>query len=181
MRIPYVTSVALLIAFAFCLIWLLLVVSSPYMVPSSTLMDLSGSVNVRDNVDQFRDLDSLPKAVYSIGDVECHQIKERSYFLNGNEMPFCTRDLGLFAGLAGAFGLTTFYRLRYNPLLLMLGLVPLGLDGGIQLVTDYESNNPVRLVTGIIAGAALALILAQFVFQMQDDIKRKASNNPSKT
>ncbi|HEX9908071.1 MAG TPA: hypothetical protein VGB78_06345, partial [Thermoplasmata archaeon] len=82
MRIPYVTSITLLFAFALCLIWVLLVVSSPFLVPSGTLTDLSGSVTVRDNVDQFRDLDALPKAVYSIGDAECHQIKERSYFLN---------------------------------------------------------------------------------------------------
>lgn len=178
MRIPYVTSVVLLMAFVISLIWLLLIISSPFMVPSGTLTDLSGSVNIKDNVDQFRDLDALPKAVYSIGDVECHQIKERSYFLNGNEMPFCARDLGLFAGLAGAFGLVAFYRLKLNPLLLMLGLIPLGLDGGIQLITDYESNNPLRLATGIVAGAALALILAQFVFLMQED-RKKAGKTPA--
>jgi len=178
MRIPYVTSITLLFAFALCLIWVLLVVSSPFLVPSGTLTDLSGSVTVRDNVDQFRDLDALPKAVYSIGDAECHQIKERSYFLNDNEMPFCARDFGLFIGLAGAFGLAAFYRLRLNPLLLLLGLVPLGLDGGIQLVTDYESNNPLRLATGIIAGVALALILAQFVFLMQDDKRKAVKKSP---
>jgi len=179
MRIPFVTSIALLFAFALCLIWLVLVVAAPFLVPSGTLTDLSGSVNVKDNVEQFRGLDPLPKAVYSIGDVECHQIRERSYFLNDNEMPFCARDFGLFIGLAGAFGLVVFYRFRMNPVLFVLGLVPLGLDGGIQLVTDYESNNPLRLATGIIAGAALALIIGQFVFIMQDD-KRKAADRSAR-
>jgi len=172
MKIPFVTSIILLIIFLFCSVWLALVLVSPYLVPSDTLTDLSGSVNVRDNVEQFKDLNTLPKIVYSIGDVECHQIKERSYFLNGNEMPFCARDLGLFAGLAAGFGLVTFIRIRTNPFLLLLGLLPLGLDGGIQLLTDYESNNLLRLATGIIAGVALALIIAQFVFVIQDDRKK---------
>lgn len=172
MRIPFVTSLVLLLIFLFCSVWLALVLIAPFLVPSGTLTDLSGSVSVKDNEDQFRDLAPLPKAVYSIGDVECHQIKDRSFFLNGNEMPFCSRDLGLFAGLAGGFGLVTFYRLKTNPLLLMLGLVPLALDGGLQLVTEYESNNPLRLLTGILAGATLALIIAQFVFVVQDDRKR---------
>jgi uncharacterized membrane protein len=178
MRIPFVTSIALLFAFLLCGVWLVLVAISPFLVPSGTLTDLSGSVSVKDNVEQFRDLDPLPKAIYSIGDVECHQISERSYFLNGNEMPFCARDLGLFMGLAGGFGLVAFYRLKLNPILLMLGLVPLGLDGGIQLVTDYESNNPLRLTTGIIAGVALALIIAQFIFLMQEDKKKAVQRAP---
>jgi uncharacterized membrane protein len=178
MRIPFVTSFVLLLVFLFCSLWLVLVVVSPYLVPSGTLTDLSGSVSVKDNVEQFRNLDPLPKAVYSIGDVECHQIKERSYFLNDNQMPFCARDLGLFMGLAGGFGLVAFYRFRLNPILLMLGLVPMGLDGGIQLVTDYESNNPLRLMTGIIAGVALSLIIAQFVFMMQDDKNKAAQLSP---
>lgn len=175
MRIPFVTSVVLLFAFLLCSVWLALVVISPFLVPSGTLTDLSGSVSVKDNVEQFKDLAPLPKAIYSIGDVECHQIAERSYFLNGNEMPFCARDVGLFIGLAGGFGIVVFYRLKMNPLLLMLGLVPLGLDGGVQLVTDYDSNNPLRLTTGIVAGVALALIIAQFVFVLQDDKKRAPS------
>lgn len=178
MRIPFVTSIVLLLVFLLCSLWLVLVVVSPYLVPSGTLVDLSGRVSVRDNVEQFRNLDPLPKAVYSIGDVECHQIKERSYFLNDNQMPFCARDLGLFMGLAGGFGLIAFYRFRLNPILLMLGLVPMGLDGGIQLVTDYESNNPLRLMTGIVAGVALSLIIAQFVFLMQDDKKKAAQRSP---
>ena len=180
MRIPSVTSVVLLVIFLVSSLWLVLVVVSPFMVPGGTLTDLSGSVSVKDNVDQFHDLSPLPKAIYSIGDVECHQIKERSYSLNGNEMPFCARDFGLFIGLAGGFGLVAFYRLKTNPLLLMLGLVPLGLDGGIQLVTDYESNNILRLVTGIIAGAALALIIAQYVFIIQDDKKTPARPDAEK-
>ena len=38
--------------------------------------------------------------------------------------------------------------------LIIAALLPIGLDGTIQLLTDYESTNPKRLVTGLIAGIA---------------------------
>ena len=38
-----------------------------------------------------------------------------------------------------------------------LAIIPIGLDGGIQLLTDYESNNILRLLTGAIFGAGVCL------------------------
>ncbi|HEX9909031.1 MAG TPA: DUF2085 domain-containing protein [Thermoplasmata archaeon] len=169
MRIPKITSPVLFAVFVATLAWLLLVLLSSYLVSPDTLSDLTGSVGVVDNKEQFAPLGPVPKAVYSIGDWECHQIADRSYFLNGNQMPFCARDLGLFAGIAAGFALTAFVLFTPNPLLLLLGLVPMGIDGGLQAVTDYESTNPLRLVTGLIAGIALSLIIAQFVFAFKQD------------
>lgn len=170
-RLP-VTSPVLLAMFMAATVWFLLVLVSPLLVPADTLSDLSGTTGLRDNDDQFSGLNPVAKAVYVIGDIECHQLAERSYFINGNQMPFCTRDVGIFAGLAVGFGLATFVFVKINPLLLLLGLVPMGLDGGAQLLTAYESNNPLRLTTGLIAGASLALILAAFVFAFQADRMR---------
>lgn len=148
--------------------WLALVVSVPLMVPADTLQDLSGRVGTRENTSVFSGLSPLPRAIYTVGDIECHQIAERSYYLNGNQMPFCARDLGLFVGLALGFAIVSFFRFRGNPFLLLLGLVPMGVDGGLQLVTTYESTNPVRLATGILAGASLALLLALYVHALED-------------
>jgi uncharacterized membrane protein len=159
--------------FLLCATWLALVLVSPYLVPPNTLKDLTGTVGVKDNTAQFHDLSLLPKAIYSIGDVECHQIAARSYYLNGNQMPFCARDVGLFIGLAFGFGIVTFYRYRVNPILALSGLVPMGVDGGLQLVTSYVSTNPVRIATGIIAGVALSLLIALYVFVLGDDHKAK--------
>ena len=167
-RVP-VTSPALLVVFIAAAVWFLLVLTSPLMVPANTLTDLSGTTGLRDNDEQFAGLGPVAKAVYIIGDIECHQLAERSYFINGNQMPFCARDVGIFAGVAAGFGLATFVVMNINPLLLMIGLIPMGVDGGVQLVTAYESTNPLRLGTGILAGASLALIIAAFVFAFQAD------------
>jgi uncharacterized membrane protein len=168
MQLPKITSLAILVMFVFTATWLTLVVVSPFLVPSGTLTDLSGRVGYRDNSAIISQLDPIPRAVYWVGDSQCHQFANRSYFLNDNQMPFCARDFGLFIGLAVASGIALFYVLAINPLFLLLGLAPIGLDGGLQLVTSYESTNALRLITGIIAGLALALLLAQFLMALRE-------------
>lgn len=180
MRLPRITSKVLFVLFLASLVWFLLVLTAPFMVPSDTLMDLSGVVGGHENEGQFSGLHPVPHAVYWLGDAECHQIADRSYFLNGNQMPFCSRDLGLFAGFPIGLGFLSFRRLVLNPLLALIGLIPIAFDGGLQLVTSYESNNPLRLTTGIIAGIAFSLIIAQFVFVSQDDRKKASAGKPGK-
>jgi uncharacterized membrane protein len=172
MRLPKVTSRAVLILFLVSAAWLALVMSAPFMVPSGTLTDLTGRVGFHDNDQQFSSLGSLPHWIYWLGDAECHQIAERSYFLNDNQMPFCARDLGIFFGIAAAFGLLTFYRFKINPIFVIIALIPIGIDGGLQLVSDYESNNVLRLLTGALAGAALAMLIAHFLFVIQEDSEK---------
>lgn len=166
-----ITSGVLLILFVASTIWVALTVTAPLMVPSDTLLDLTGTVGMRENIAQFEPLSIVPRTIYIIGDLECHQIADRSYFLNGNQMPFCSRDLGLFLGLAFGFGIATFFFIQLNPMWLLVGLIPMGLDGGLQLVTEYESTNPLRLITGIVAGTALALLLASFALAFREDAK----------
>lgn len=172
-RLPRITSKVVLTVFAATTFWAALVVTAPLMVPHGTLTDLSGTVGTHDNDDQFDSIGPLPHAVYWIGDGECHQMANRSLFLNGNQMPFCVRDLGLFLGLAAGFGVATFIAIRIHPVLVLIGLVPMAIDGGLQLVTEYVSNNPLRLVTGLVAGMALSLMFAHMIFAIQDGPVRK--------
>ena len=168
-----ITSGILLALTVASAVWVALNIAAPFMVPSDTLLDLSGTVGMRENDDQFESLSTLPRVIYIIGDLECHQLAERSYFLNGNQMAFCARDLGLFAGLMVGFGVATFLIVQINPVLLLFGLVPMGVDGGVQLVTEYESTNPVRLATGIVAGASLSLLLAVFILALKEDVSHR--------
>lgn len=171
-----ITSGVLLVLLVASTAWVALSVTAPLLVPSDTLTDLTGTVGMRENDAQFESLSIVPRIIYIMGDLECHQIAERSYFLNGNQMPFCSRDLGLFLGIAIGFGIATFLVLQLNPVWLLIGLVPIGLDGGLQLVTDYESTNSLRLVTGVVGGTALALLLASFVLAFREDAKRTVSS-----
>ncbi|HXK37198.1 MAG TPA: hypothetical protein VJ553_06475, partial [Candidatus Paceibacterota bacterium] len=68
MRLPGITLLPLFALFLASLIWLLLVLTAPLMVPEGTLTDLSGRVGYVDNEDQFDDLGLLPHVMYRIGD-----------------------------------------------------------------------------------------------------------------
>ena len=174
MRLPRITTYPMLALFVAASVWLVLVLTAAYMVPAGTITDLTGTVGTYDNKELIREMAPLPRAVYWVGDIECHQIAERSYFLNDNQMPFCARDLGLFVGLAAGFGIVTFYRYKIHPVLLVAGLAPMALDGGLQLLTDYESTNLLRVVTGTIAGLATALFLAHMLFLLAEDMAPRA-------
>lgn len=147
-------------------IWLALVILAPFSLPSESVKDLSGRVGVIDNEDQINDMNPFAGAMYYLGDLNCHQLSERSLYLNGNQMPFCSRDLGLFIGLVGGMILAIALDIGMSLPIFLLTLAPLGADGLLQLLTAYESSNSVRLLTGIIAGLGVALLLSRLVKQV---------------
>jgi uncharacterized membrane protein len=155
-------EVTILFAFG---IWLAFVFIAPLTLPTGSVTSLSGSVGSIDNWNQIRQMNPLAGVVYLIGDSECHQLVERSFFINGNQMPFCTRDLGIFIGLVAGMALAFSGKLRIGWKLSCLLLVPMGLDGGAQLIGSYESSNIIRIVTGTLAGIGLAYLLDWFAMR----------------
>lgn len=92
----------------------------------------------------------------------------------GYKFPVCSRDVAIYLAML-IFGLV--YPLRYrlenkelpDAVYLIAALIPIGIDGGLQLVSNlgfelpiigmYESTNFWRVVTGFIAGAVLPFYL----------------------
>jgi uncharacterized membrane protein len=142
--------------------WLAVLLIAPFTLPSGSVKDLSGAVGRLDNPGQEARMNPFADAVYTMGDIECHQIAERSFYLNGNELPVCSRDIGISIGLLTGILIGILYVRRINPFLLAVGLIPMIVDGGLQSISSYQSNNTLRLVTGIIAGVAAALLLCEF-------------------
>ena len=187
--------------------YLLLCFLAPLLMPTNSVPELSGRANAIDyafesswgNKDHeeggkvghdqsqhggifaWTELNPLWAFTYGFGDLNCHQKHERSWEINGNQMPVCARDIGIFLGFSIGcliFGLRGFnrwtvrdtflsvfpddymyriyekdIRMRLMLLLMGFGLVPMGIDGFTQLLLDsYESNNPLRLITGGGAG-----------------------------
>ncbi len=188
--------------------YLLLCFLVPLVLPEGTVPELSGRANALDYASQeswgnlnhgddaklghdqpsrgtfaWSELNPFWGFVYAFGDLNCHQKHERSWEINGNQMPVCTRDIGIFIGLfigAALFGLRgvnrwtvrdtflsvfpdekieTLYlkdrRMVAMLLLIGIGVAPMGIDGFTQLLTGYESSNPVRVVTGLFSGLVI--------------------------
>jgi len=136
----------------------------------------------------WSELDLFSAFVYAFGDINCHQKHERSWEINGNQMPICTRDVGIFAGIfvgglifrnrglnrwtvrdsiisvlpdqkvESAYFTDRRFILAFGGIALLL--LPTALDGGIQAITDYESTNLKRLITGLPMGIGIGLLFS---------------------
>jgi len=158
-------------------LWLALTVLAPYTLPPGSVTDLSGKVASVDNSDQISQMNPLAAGIYYLGDVNCHQLASRSYFLNDNQMPFCTRDLGIFVGLVVGMGIALFSSIKPRLAFILLGFVPMVIDGGAQLLTSYESTNLLRLITGILAGVSAAFLIHWFATGRWESISRPSGGS----
>ncbi len=165
----------LLIPAILLLIWVLLLFLAPaLMPPNSIYLGNNGKVSVMDNAPYINSHISNPvfRTVYLTGDLMCHQHADRSFFVNGNQMPFCARCTGIFLGLAfGAF-VGAFFRVRIGVLFYLIIISLMGVDGFMQLVTSYESTNSIRIVTGMLTGTFTSMVF-YYVYYDAKDISRK--------
>ena len=87
----------------------------------------------------------------------CHGIPHRCLTIWNTPMPICARCtaiyIGLFSGLV-VFPIAPWMRERVARWTLMIALTPMAIDGITQAMLLRESTNPLRIVTGSIAGLA---------------------------
>lgn len=175
------SRIVILIFFLFFLTWTLLQFLGPLTINENTINDLTGLVGVTNNKDTTDDLSAPWSFVYKCGDSLCHQKASRSFFINGNQMPFCSRCTAIWLGLAIGLGFMLFYKIELNEkfvIFMIIGLIPIGFDGVGQLLGLWESNNFVRVVTGlpigIISGIAIGIIIDE-LSEIVSSIKTKSS------
>ena len=151
-------------------LWISLQFLAPLAISENSVQDLSGLVAVSDNEYTIDNMDVPWSFVYSAGDRLCHQKAERSFFVNGNQMPFCSRCTAIWLGLAVGLGFMVFYRIELNErflLAILLGLVPIGIDGIGQLLGFWESTNVIRVITGLLIGVLCGIAIGVIL----DEIK----------
>ena len=149
---------------------------APLTLPADSISDLTGKVGTVENADITEDMNPYAKYFYDAGDSNCHTKSERSFFINGNQMPFCARDVGIFFGITLGLLLTLFIRIELKWWWLIYGLVPIALDGGVQLLSSsfginvlgyaYESINLLRILTGGLAGIVTSLALGWVIYDV---------------
>ncbi|NQU79744.1 DUF2085 domain-containing protein [Candidatus Woesearchaeota archaeon] len=84
----------------------------------------------------------------------CHRKTERSMWFFGLEKYLCSRCLGiLLGGLIASF--IHFYGLHFSLLFSLVLTIPLFIDGFSQSLGYRESNNSLRIITGILFGLAI--------------------------
>ena len=95
----------------------------------------------------------------------CHQLPERSFFYKGYQFPICARCTGIILGYICAL-LFLILNIHINLFLSIILVIPMILDGTIQLFTSYESNNFKRLLSGFIAGIGFIWIILNIIIYL---------------
>ncbi|MCK4757419.1 MAG: DUF2085 domain-containing protein [Thermoplasmata archaeon] len=180
-------SLAIIVIFILTLAWFVGAAFSPFLIPAGTIdLGEDGLVGVRDFTHTISGIENpVASFFYDAGDINCHQKASRSFFLNDNQMPFCARDTAIFLGMAIGVFIMIFLTMELSIVWIILGLVPMGIDGTTQLLLDsYESTNFIRFSTGIIAGIvmglALGYIIGEFVLLAKENKKYKNRKQPAK-
>ncbi|WP_308463905.1 DUF2085 domain-containing protein [Clostridium mucosae] len=104
----------------------------------------------------------LWKFFMKIGGYTCHQMYERSFSYRGYQFPVCARCTGILIGqIIGIILISLGFRIGF---LWSLALIlPMVIDGLIQLVKIIESNNIRRLITGFVSGIGYMYLLFNII------------------
>ena len=89
----------------------------------------------------------------------CHQLPERSFFIEGHALAVCARCTGIYAGFAVAavlYPLTRSLRQTEAPSRkwLFIAAAPLAIDFAIEFSGIWHNTHTTRLFTGALLGAA---------------------------
>lgn len=90
----------------------------------------------------------------------CHRLPDRTFKIRGHYFPVCARCTGFYLAAFSYFIFAYFFYVQYTVPLIFFAfimLIPAVLDGSTQLFKLRESNNILRLFTGLIGGIGLAI------------------------
>ena len=97
----------------------------------------------------------------------CHRKPERSFFIKNHQFPVCARCTGFYISVFLYFIYVYFFYIEYTWFLITVAvflLVPAFIDGLTQLLGYRESNNILRLVTGLLGGLGLGILIKAFKY-----------------
>jgi uncharacterized membrane protein len=109
--------------------------------------------------------------IFAIGGVICHQRPERSFFLDGHQLPVCARCTGLYlSGVVGLLGWWAVKTMRgWPPMtilprhalrLVALAGVPTALSLAAAASGVWDGSNATRALLAIPLGASAGAIVA---------------------
>ncbi len=108
--------------------------------------------------------------IYSLYRAACHQFPSRAYFIFGEQVALCHRDIAIYATLLVGGLLFTLVRHRMKPIAFkwyLLFLIPIAFDGGTGLASELSAVVPMWILWAL-GLAAIAIIL--WVMKVQKSI-----------
>src|SRR5215213_8641748 len=109
--------------------------------------------------------------IYHAFGLLCHQLPERSYFIDGHKFAVCSRCTGIYFGFAFTlllYPLIRSLRATETPLRkwLLLAAVPLAIDFSLTFFGIWENTHTSRLLTGTLLGSVAVFYVAPGLMEL---------------
>jgi uncharacterized membrane protein len=155
--------------------FLLLMILLPLLHPYGSFTGLDGSAGVIDSWDKLSFADPLSRGVYFLGDLLCHQETARSFIINGSQMAFCQRDVSVLIGAIIGLVITDEklslipLKNKFVPIIAVFMVASTFIEWGIETAFNADILAG-RIVTGLLAGAGIALLLQYFIIKEYEKV-----------
>lgn len=108
--------------------------------------------------------------MYLFGDILCHQEMDRSFIINGSQMPFCIRDTGLLAGfMTGCFSFIFRIELLSDKRVTLLGAFLIVLTLVEWCFERFAFGIPeLRFIVAIASGIGFVMVLGWFLKKISE-------------
>ncbi|MFN2405746.1 MAG: DUF2085 domain-containing protein [Pyrinomonadaceae bacterium] len=108
----------------------------------------------------------------------CHQLSERSYFINGHKLAVCSRCTGIYFGFAFTLVLYPLVRSLRNAAFparrwLILATLPLIVDWGLTFIGIWENTHTSRLLTGLLLGGTAVFYVMPGIIDLSFKLRRR--------
>src|SRR3954451_6539784 len=113
----------------------------------------------------------LAFAIYRSFGTLCHQIPERSYFIDGHKLAVCARCTGIYAGFTFTLLLYPLVRSLRNTStpprsLLIFAALPLAIDFSLTFFAIWENTHTSRLLTGLLLGSVAVFYIMPGIIEL---------------
>ena len=100
---------------------------------------------------------TIARGIYGAFAALCHQIPERSYFIDGHQFAVCARCTGVYGGftlMLLLYPLISSLKNTVTPprIWLILAMIPLAIDVGVNFLGVWQNTHTSRLLTGALLG-----------------------------
>ena len=116
----------------------------------------------------------------------CHQLPERSYFIEGHPLAVCARCAGIYGGFGMLLVLYPLIRPLHSTYLppakwLFLGAVPLAIDFSLTFFGIWENTHTSRLLTGMLLGGVTVFYVMPGIADLSERLGRAPANVASRS
>ena len=122
-------------------------------------------------------------AIYHAFAPLCHQLPERSYFIDGHKFAVCSRCTGIYAGFAFTllvYPLVRSLRSVATPprSFLILAVLPLAIDFSLTFFGIWENTHTSRLLTGALLGSVAVFFVMPGIIDLSLRSRTKRTSEP---